>query len=305
MKFSAALILSIALSSTANALVPRVELVVRDIDATVQQLEVREAESTFGAPEELWKRKGGGGGGGRGGSSGGSSSGGTSSGGTSSGGTSSGGTSSGGRAGGLGSSSSSTGGSTTTGSGPKPAYGGGSYYGGGGAVPYTSGGASRGGISPVLLGVGVGVGAGALTYGLLGGWHGGRIYSYPYKNSWTFYNITVNANQTKPVQCLCEEYNECGCDDNENAQYQKDILGNGSYAALNKTLVTVADINSKSTIILNGTLPNGTTAAGGTEDADGTSTATTGDSFSLTHGMMRSGVYWVMAAVVGSAVFLV
>lgn len=72
----------------------------------------------------------------------------------------------------------------------------------------------------------------------------------------------------------------------------------------------MADINGKSTIILNGTLPNGTTAAGGTESADGstatgssssTGTATDG-AFSLT--VMQSGIYWVMAAAVGSAVFL-
>lgn len=77
----------------------------------------------------------------------------------------------------------------------------------------------------------------------------------------------------------------------------------------------MADINGRSTIVLNGTLPNGTTAAGGTEEADGSSssddsssggsgTAVTDGAFSITHGMMQSGVYWVMAAVVGSAVFL-
>ncbi|ELR05889.1 hypothetical protein VC83_06436 [Pseudogymnoascus destructans] len=306
MKFSVALILSIALSSTANALVPRAELVVRDSEATVQQLEVREAEGTFDASEELWKRKGGGGAGGRGGGSSGGSSGGR----TGGAGTSSGGSSGAGRGTGLGSSSSSTGGQTRTGSGPSPAYGGGGYYGGGAAVPYRTGAATRSGISPVLLGVGVGLGVGVLAYGLAGTWHH-PVYSYPYKNTWTFYNITVDANQTKPVQCLCEEYSECGCDDNDNAQYQKDVLGNGSYAGLNKSVVSVADIQGKSTIILNGTLPNGTTAAGGTEEADGstdsssgTSTAATNGAFSLTHGMMQSGVYCIMAAAVGSAVFL-
>jgi hypothetical protein len=51
-----------------------------------------------------------------------------------------------------------------------------------------------------------------------------------------------------------------------------DLIGNGSYAALNKTLVNVADVNGTSTILINGTLPNGTTASGGTESpnaADG------------------------------------
>lgn len=41
------------------------------------------------------------------------------------------------------------------------------------------------------------------------------------------------------------------------------ILGDGSYTALNRSLVTVAIVNGTSTIIINSTLPNGTTASGG------------------------------------------
>lgn len=178
----------------------------------------------------------------------------------------------------------------------KPSYGGGGYYGGGAAAPYATGQRSVSGITPVLLGVGAGLAIGSIaTYGLYGYWHY-PVYSYPYTHGWTFYNSTTNSTQTKPVNCLCEQYSECGCDDNTNAQYQKDILGNGSYAGLNHSLVSVADVNGKSTIILNGTLPNGTTASGGTDSP--------GAAFSFRHAVMQSGAYWVMAGAVGSAVFL-
>lgn len=44
-------------------------------------------------------------------------------------------------------------------------------------------------------------------------------------------------------------------------------MGNGSYAALNKSLVTVSEVNGTRNLVLNGTLPNGTTAPGGTDDS--------------------------------------
>ena len=100
-------------------------------------------------------------------------------------------------------------------------------------------------------------------------------YSYPYTHPFTFHNYTaVNStnpngvNQTLPVDCLCQMYAECGCDDNTDPSFIDDLVGNGSYTALNKSVITVADVNGTSTILLNGTLPNGTTATGGTESAN-------------------------------------
>jgi len=277
--------------------------------------------------KDLGKRKGGGGGGGKGGgggSSGGSSEGGSSgsgssgsgsssssSSGTKGGSGSSGSSSSGSSGTGKGSSGSSVGGSTKTGSGVRPAYGGGRYYGGGATTPYAAGRASPLGIAPILLIAGVG--ALALYPGV---WPYGA-YSYPYHNPYTFDNRTANSNstntvhkrqatldtntgvnETKPVTCLCAAYQECGCDDTGDTTFLDQLIGNGSYAALNKTLVTVADIKGTSTIILNGTLPNGTTASGGTENADGSSS---GASTSI---VQVSG-YWVMLALVGCTVLLV
>jgi hypothetical protein len=80
-------------------------------------------------------------------------------------------------------------------------------------------------------------------------------------------NVTNGVNQTLPVTCLCQDYAVCGCDDNDNPQYIADLVGNGSYAALNKTLVTVSEVNGTTTLVINGTLPNGTTAPGGTDDS--------------------------------------
>jgi len=249
---------------------------------------------------ELWKRKGGGGGGGKGGgSSGGSGKGGSSSG--------------SGSSSGKGSSTSNSGGSTKTGSGVTPNYGGGRYYGGGATTPYASGVRSPLGIAPVFLGVGLlSIYPGLWLYG---------AYSYPYYHPYTFHNRTGRANstnttttrrdmgldvitirqttegvnETKPVTCLCAAYAECGCDDNGNSTFLDSVIGDGTYANLNQSLVTVADVNGTSTILLNGTLPNGTTASGGTEDANGAA---------IRMSIEMSG-YWVMIALVMATVYLV
>jgi hypothetical protein len=161
----------------------------------------------------------------------------------------------------AGSRGSNVGGSTTTGSGIRPSYGGGGrYYGGGATVPYRSGGRSTGGLAAAGF---LGVGALAFFPGL---WLYGA-YLYPYSHNYNFHNTTAGVNQTKPVRCLCEQYSECGCDDNTDPSYLNSVVGNGSQAALNKTLVRVANVNGTDTIFLNGTLPNGTTASGGTASA--------------------------------------
>lgn len=222
------------------------------LDTRSQQAESQYSERSE-TSEDLWKRKGGGGGGGRGGSSG--SSGGSSG-------------SSGGSSGGRGSSSSNVGGSTTTGSGVRPSYGGGSYYGGGAKQPYKSGGPSPTGILPFVV-----AGAAIGYVGFVGASFAYGAYVYPYTHRYPYYNSTNQQNETKPVSCLCDYYESCGCDDNGNQTYFNSIIGDGSYANLNKSLVTVADndTTNDSTIYILGTLPNGTTAAGGTEDPNAAS----------------------------------
>lgn len=229
-----------------------------------------DASSLVSPDHTLEKRKGGGssggGGGGRGGGGGGSSGGGRSGG-------SSGGSS---RTSGI----SNTGGSTRAGSGPPRSFGGGGYYGGGAAVPYRSG--SR---TPNGLVAGALLAPAAILLLMPGIWLY-SAYPYYYNNPYRFYNAsatndndddhrrslikrqnTTGRNETLPVICLCAENVICGCDENTDQSYIKDLIGNGSYAALNKTLINVAQVNGTKTLILNGTLPNGTTAPGGTDDS--------------------------------------
>jgi hypothetical protein len=102
-------------------------------------------------------------------------------------------------------------------------------------------------------------------------------------------------NDTIPILCLCQQYSVCGCDDNNNSTYIDSILGNGSLADLNSTVARVSNVNGTKTLVLNATLPNGTTASGGTENANaGTS-----------HVVMENLGWWVMCAVVASTVWLV
>lgn len=69
------------------------------------------------------------------------------------------------------------------------------------------------------------------------------------------------------MKCACDAYQVCGCDDNNSTDYVNSVLGDGTYSKLNQSLVTVASVNGTDTILVNGTLPNGTTASGGTDSA--------------------------------------
>jgi hypothetical protein len=192
----------------------------------------------------------------------------------------------------------------------QPSFGGGRFYGGGATTPYTSGGRSPLGITPFLLG-------GAALAVLPGLWLYGA-YSYPYHHPYTFHNRTATnattngttaerrsiwerqaeqgVEQTKPVTCLCATYQECGCDDSGNTTFLDSLIGDGTYANLNLSVVNVVDINSTSTIVLNGTLPNGTTVSGGTEDANRAGGV---------RGLMEASGSWVVVALAACAVVLV
>ncbi|KAF4339056.1 hypothetical protein FBEOM_7057 [Fusarium beomiforme] len=234
---------------------------------------IKRIESEPSADEhELYKRRGGGGGGGRGGSSGGGSRGSSGSGsrGGSSRGGSSGSGSSRGSSSGSGSGSGSRGSSSRPGSsgsssnrggsggssggsrgvGPQPSFAGGRYYPGGSARPYRSGARSPGSIAPFAL-------AGAALAFWPGVWLYGA-YMYPYSYPYRFHNETSDEDEERDVLCGCSKYEQCACDDNNNTEYFNDLIGNGSYAALNKSIVNVAEVNGTMTILINGTLPNDT-----------------------------------------------
>ncbi|KAF4956454.1 hypothetical protein FGADI_3812 [Fusarium gaditjirri] len=209
---------------------------------------------------ELYKRRGGGGGGGRGGSSGGGSKG--SSGSGSRGGSSRGSSSSGSRSkgssyrpdssgsGGSRSSGGGGGGGGSRGVGPQPSFAGGRYYPGGSSKPYKSGTSSPGRIAPYALG-------GAALAFWPGLWLYGA-YMYPYSHPYHYHNDTSDEDEERDVLCGCSRYEYCACDDNNSTQYFDELIGNGSYDALNKSIVNVAEVNGTMTILINGTLPNDT-----------------------------------------------
>jgi hypothetical protein len=96
---------------------------------------------------------------------------------------------------------------------------------------------------------------------------------------------------------LCAAYEECGCDDSGNTTFLDSLIEDGTYSALNQSMVTVADVNGTSTILLNGTLPNGTTIPGGTENANHAGAGM--------RDLVEASGYWVMIALVGCTVFLI
>jgi len=88
---------------------------------------------------------------------------------------------------------------------------------------------------------------------------------------------------------LCAQYQECGCDDNNDSSYLDSVVGNGTN--LNSTLARVNNVNGTQTLLINGTLPNGTTASGGT-----TSGASRLDGWAAVSG------WWMTAAIVTAIV---
>lgn len=182
-------------------------------------------------------------------------------------------------------------------------------------------------------GVGVGVGAGIGLAAYPGYWPYGA-YAYPYSHPYIYHNRTGRRNRTATstsssatatptatnaaravlnyrrddgvdvtmnVTCLCAQYSVCGCDDNNNSTFLDSVIGDGTN--LNTSIVNFANINGTQTVVLNGTLPNGTTAPGGTEDANPSSSSSSSSSAA---NMLRTiGGYWVMVVIVGCTAFLI
>lgn len=229
----------------------------------------------------LRKRKGGGGGRSSGGSSSSSSSG-----------SSSGGSRSGGIGGGRTysySPSSNAGGRTRSGSGTPPAYGG--YYAGGAKVPYAAGARSPRGFVPFLLPIT----AFAFFPGI---WLYGSLYAYPYGTPYHYRNQT-GFNQTVDVTCLCQQYSVCGCDDDGNTTFVRQIIAGGTDRPINSSEVVVLPplANGTQRAYINGTLPNGTTAAGGEDPSSDEEIIAS----AAVRAVANYGGYWIMLmTVVGS-----
>lgn len=117
-------------------------------------------------------------------------------------------------------------------------------------------------------------------------------YQYNYNNPYRFRNTTANENQTVPVTCLCEQYRACGCDDNDDTAFLSSVVGDGNYAKFNRSLINVANVNGTRTIVLNGTLPNGT-------DPNAKSSSSASRSV-----VLENAGFWVVGAIVGGMLWM-
>lgn len=154
------------------------------------------------------------------------------------------------------------------------------YYAGGARTPYAAGAKSPLGITPFLLP------AAALAF-FPGVWLYGA-YAYPYTHPYYYMNEQTHKNESLPVVCLCQQYQECGCDNNNNRTYYESLF-NGTVPK-NTTITHVVDVNGTEKIYINGTLANGTTSA------------TSGAPASAVNVLNASG-YWVTVAVVAIGVW--
>lgn len=107
--------------------------------------------------------------------------------------------------------------------------------------------------------------------------------------------------------CGCDAEMECSCDDDGTSTAVLDeLIGDGDYSKLNKTEVNVAEYNGKSTILINGTLPNGTTAPGGDEDAGASgATGATSAGPAGVRTMAEAAGWWPVVATVAALVWAV
>lgn len=129
---------------------------------------------------------------------------------------------------------------------------------------------------------------------------------YNYNHPYHFRNTSNNnANESLPVICGCAQYAECGCDESDNTTATLDeLVGNGSYAGLNKSVVTVGTKDGQKVLLINGTLPNGTTAKG-TEDKDGDGNSTTSsESSAAVKVVLETMGFWPVVATVMAIVLV-
>lgn len=123
-------------------------------------------------------------------------------------------------------------------------------------------------------------------------------------NTYEYYNITTDEDEERTILCGCAEEAVCGCDPND--EVMKELIGNGSYAALNKTIINVARENGTDYFLVNGTLPDGTTLRdpdAADEQNDDDDDDDEGAANSL-RGLAEALGFWPAAAAVGCAILL-
>jgi hypothetical protein len=125
-------------------------------------------------------------------------------------------------------------------------------------VPYTSGNRSpTRGITPHSI----------PASDVPGFWPYGWLWAYPF--NYPYYCYHNGHNTTANVTCLCQHYSECGCDPNNNETFIQVVVNNGTNAPVNTSMSQfVTWPNGTRMVYINGTLPNGTTASGGTDPSN-------------------------------------
>jgi len=140
--------------------------------------------------------------------------------------------------------------------------GGRSVYGGGGGTVF-------------LAGAAAGAAAGLLAVYTIevaslwpGQWWGDKVSVYPFNSTyeWNFHNATLDKNMTMPVACLCSISQSCTCQGTNDPAFIADVMKNGTWEALDHTLVSIGNLTvdkvTEPTILLNGTVANGTQSSG-------------------------------------------
>lgn len=143
------------------------------------------------------------------------------------------------------------------------------------------------------------VGAGLAIWPAAYLWTGGAYMYGPYGYSHSYYNRSSRKDEEREIICACAEKAECMCDDIDDEEFWDDLIGDGDYDKLNKSVVDVAKVNGTTMITVNGTLPNGTTVHSSDEDdyAEYLLNAAT------TAGKMLG--FWPAVAVVAATIYLV
>ena len=100
------------------------------------------------------------------------------------------------------------------------------------------------------------------------------------------------------MQCLCQQYSPCGCDDNDNSTALDDMIGDGSDQ--NSSAARITNVNGTKTLVLNGTLPNGTDNSTDGGMTDPSASAAVG----MRQMVLEGSGFWLMGAVVGATVWL-
>jgi len=145
-----------------------------------------------------------------------------------------------------------------------------------------------------LAGAALGIFPGLWLYG---------AYEYDYNHPYNFHNRSDpnSQNESLPVTCLCQQYSACGCDDTNDSTFLDSVVGNGSSADENSTLIHIGIVNGTRTIILNGTLLNGTDMDNSTDNSTSITGSTSGTTKSF---VLEISGFWLAGAIVGATIWL-